>query len=77
MNEDVPNIRKVNPKLHIVGYDCVSTRIRGLTDVTSIDFDYDAICHCVFEMIKNKIKDKNIPKQSVEFSVKLHQRKYF
>ena len=45
-------------------------------DVTSIDFDYDEICHCVFEMIKNKIKDTKLPKQSVVFTVKLHQRKY-
>ena len=76
LNKDIPNIRKVNPKLHIVGYDCVSTRIKGLMDVTSIDFDYDEICHCVFKIIQNKIKDTKLPKQSVEFTVKLHQRKY-
>ena len=46
-------------------------------DVTSIDFDYDAICNSVFEIVKNKIKDKSLPKQSIEFTVKLHQRKYY
>lgn len=77
LNIDIPNIRTVNPKLHFIGYDGLSTQINGLIDVTSIHFDYDAICNKVFEIIKNKINNKNIPKQSIEFSVKLHQRKYF
>ena len=77
LNKDIPNIRKINPKLHFIGYDSLSVRINGLTDVTSIDFDYDAICNSVFEIVKNKIKDKSLPKQSIEFTVKLHQRKYF
>jgi LacI family transcriptional regulator len=77
LNKDIPNIRKINPKLHFIGYDSLSIRINGLMDVTSIDFDYDAICNSVFEIVKNKIKDKSLPKQSIEFTVKLHQRKYF
>ncbi len=77
LNQEIPNIRKVNPRLHIIGYDCLSTRLNGLMDITSIDFDYDAICDKVFHLIKEKIKNPNLANESIKFSVKLHQRKYF
>lgn len=76
LNMDIPNIRKINPKLHFVGYDSLSTEIIGLMDITSISFDYNSICKKVFDIVENKIKNKSKEKQSFCFGVKLHQRKY-
>ena len=77
LNNQVPNIRKVYPHLHIVGFDCVSTRIPGFIDITSVDFDYDAIVQEAFEMIEDKFEHPEREKKSVMFPVTLHTRKYF
>ena len=77
LNKQVPNVRKVYPHLHIVGFDCVSTRIPGFIDITSVDFDYDAIVQESFEMIEDKFEHPEREKKSVRFPVTLHTRKYF
>ena len=77
LNKQVPNVRKVYPHLHIVGFDCVSTRIPGFIDITSVDFDYDAIVQESFEMIEDKFEHPEREKKSVMFPVTLHTRKYF
>lgn len=77
LNKEIPNIRKVNPRLHIVGFDALSTRLNGMLDITSIDFDYDGICQKTYELLKEKMNKKKTAKKSIKFTVKLHQRKYF
>lgn len=74
LNEQVPNVRKVYPHMHIIGYDSLSTRMSGLVDLTSIDFDYDAICEKAIELLEERL-EKPKESESVKFSVKLHVRK--
>lgn len=77
LNKKIPNIRKIFPRLHIVGYDTLSNHINGLVDLTSIEFSYNDICAKTFEIIDSKMKNPNCPTQSVKFPVKLHQRRFF
>ena len=74
LNEYTPNFRKIYPRVHIVGYDCVSTRIAGMVDITSVDSDYDAICLTAMEFITNKLLNKVNEQQIKVFRVYLHQR---
>lgn len=74
LNEYTPNFRKVYPRVHIIGYDCVSTRIAGMVDITSIDSDYDAVCQTVVEFLTNKLTNKVKEQQVKVFNVFLHQR---
>ena len=75
LNKCVPNVRKVYPHLHIVGYDCVSTRINGFIDITSIDFDYDGICQEALRLLEDRFENPDREKKSVVFPVFLHTRK--
>lgn len=74
LNEYAPNFRKVYPRVHIIGYDCVSTRIAGMVDITSIDSDYDAVCQTVVDFLNNKLTNKVKDQQVKVFNVFLHQR---
>lgn len=76
LNREVPNVRRVYPRLHIVGYDCLCTRICGLMDLTSVDYDYDEICQQAFVLLDERLKHNREEKRSIKFNVKLHQRKY-
>jgi len=77
LNKEIPNIRKVYPRMHIVGYDSLSARLNGLVDLTSVNYDYDEICNKALELLEDRFKDNKIEKRSVKYSVSLHQRKYF
>lgn len=77
LNKEIPNVRKVYPRLHIIGFDTLSTRICGLMDLTSIDYDYDEICHQALLLLKDRFTNIKREKKSIKFSVKLHQRKIF
>ena len=77
LNRQVPNVRKVYPHLHIVGFDCVSSNIHGLIDLTSVSFDYDAMCEEAVKMLSDRFKDINRKKEAKMFTVSLHTRKYF
>lgn len=77
LNKEIPNVRRVYPRLHIVGFDCLSTRVCGLVDITSIDYDYDEICEKAFQLLELKLKDIKREKTVIKLPVKLHQRKYF
>lgn len=77
INSEIPNFRKVYPRFHIIGYDCLNTRAIGLIDISSIDFDYDEICKETIELINDKIKDINSKREDIVIPVSLHQRKYF
>ena len=74
LNEYAPNFRKIYPRVHIIGYDCVSTRIAGMVDITSIDSDYDSICQTTIDFLTNKLLN-NVKEQQIKvFRVFLHQR---
>lgn len=77
LNKEIPNIRKVYPRMHIVGYDSLSARLNGLVDLTSVNYDYDEICNKALELLEDRFKDNKIEKRSIKYSVSLHQRKYF
>ena len=77
LNNEIPHVRKVYPRLHIIGYDCISTRMTGMIDLTSIDFDYDEMCQQAFLILKERLQNTKVEKKSLMFTVKLHQRKYF
>ena len=74
LNEYAPNFRKIYPRVHIIGYDCVSTRIAGMVDITSIDSDYDGVCQTAVMFLNNKLSKKVKEQQVKVFNVFLHQR---
>ena len=74
LNEYAPNFRKIFPRVHIIGYDCVSTRIPGMVDITSIDSDYDGVCQTTIEFLTNKLNETVKEQQIKVFNVFLHQR---
>ena len=74
LNEYAPNFRKIYPRVHIIGYDCVSTRIPGMVDITSVDSDYDGVCQTTVEFITNRLTGKVKEQQVKVFNVFLHQR---
>ena len=74
LNEYAPNFRKIFPRVHIIGYDCVSTRIAGMVDITSVDSDYDGVCQTTIEFLTNKLLNKVKEQQIKVFNVYLHQR---
>lgn len=74
LNAYAPNFRKIYPSVHIIGYDCVSTRIAGMVDITSVDSDYDGVCQTTLEFITNRLSNKVSEQQVKVFRVLLHQR---
>ena len=74
LNAYAPNFRKIYPRVHIIGYDCVSTRIAGMVDITSIDSDYDGICQTTVEFLRNRLTNSVKEQQIKIFNVFLHQR---
>jgi len=77
MNLIVPSIRKVFPKLHIVGFDSLATNINGLTDLTSICFDFNLMCSESVKILIDSFKNKEFNIKKVVIPVSLHQRIYF
>ena len=74
LNAYAPNFRKIFPKVHIIGYDCVSTRIPGFVDITSVDSDYDGVCQTAIDFITNRFLNKAKEQQVKVYPVLLHQR---
>jgi len=77
LNKVVPNIRKVYPHFHIIGYDGISTELKGYIDLTSVTYDYDAICFDAVSFVLERLKNKDSEKKSKMYSVLLHTRKLF
>ena len=77
INKKIPNFRKVFPKVHIVGFDSISTRVKGLIDITSIDFDYELMCSKCMEILQDTMNNKDNEIKKVSIPTKLHQRIYF
>ena len=73
LNRKIPNVRKVFKHLHIVGCDAVSSRIDGIEDLTSINYDYDELAKQVITIIKN-IFSGTSEKQNACIPIFLHQR---
>ncbi len=74
LNAYAPSFRKLYPRVHIIGYDCASTRITGLVDITSVDSDYDGLCQTVITFLSNRLSNKVKEQQIKIFPVYLHQR---
>lgn len=53
LNSEIPNVRRIYPKLHIIGFDNLSCKIKGLVDITSINFDVNKIIEETLKYIKN------------------------
>ena len=75
LNQEIPNIRKTYPNMHIIGFDCLSTKISGLVDITSIDYDYDSMCSTALRLLQERFDNLNIENRSIKFGVRLHQRR--
>ena len=55
---------QVNEKfkdVHIVGYDALAHRIRGLKRITSINSNYHAIAEYTMQVIQNRVENRNKP----------------
>lgn len=79
LNNHVPNARRVFPHFHIVGYDGICMNIEGTVDLTTVCYDYDAICKAAVDIMKERLNDseRTTPKKSIVFPVSLHQRSIF
>ena len=75
INIKFPNFRKMFPGVHIVGFDCLSTRIKGLIDITSIDNDYESYCKAMLDIFEKSFKDKKYL-AAIPIKTTLHQRIY-
>lgn len=75
LNQQTPNVRKTYPMMHIIGFDCLSTKMDGLVDLTSIDYDYDSMCITVLKLLDERFNNPLIEKRSIKFGVTLHQRR--
>jgi len=74
MNKMIPNIRRIYPKLHIIGFDGIASQMVGMTDLASIVYDYGEACQKAIELLAKRMKDIKRPKESVVIDVSLHQR---
>ena len=73
----MPNVRRVFPKLHIIGFDCLSKRVKGLVDLTSIDFEYESIAIEAINILKNLFEEPECEVKTVVVPVFLHQRVFY
>ena len=74
LNSLIPNIRKIFPKLHIIGFDCISERIPGAVDITSVNFDYMSIVNEALKYIKNTRNGINNNTNVITVPTYLHTR---
>ena len=71
---------EVNEKfkdVHIVGYDALAHRIRGLKRITSINSNYHAIAEYTMNIIQKRVENRNKPVTDFVkkmFDVKLYRR---
>jgi LacI family transcriptional regulator len=63
--------------VHIVGYDALAHRIRGLKRITSINSNYHAIAEFTMNLIQRRVENRNKPITNFErkmFDVSLYRR---
>jgi LacI family transcriptional regulator len=77
MNDLFPNVRKIYPKLHIVGYDALSTRVVGTIDLTSVSWDYDDMIEQTIKLLNSRLENIQDKRKKIKLPVRLHQRKYY
>lgn len=75
LNDMVPNIRRVYPKFHIIGFDSCCSHITGLLDITSIDYDYDVLAERAVELLDRRLQNPTASKKEYLIETTLHQRK--
>ncbi len=76
LNKEIPNIRKIYPHLHFIGYDGLCTMIEGLIDLTSVSCNYEEMCRKGFERIETRLNSAEAIKgEKIKMPVFLHQRK--
>lgn len=78
LNKAIPNIRIIYPKLHLISFDALCTKLTGLIDLTSVDYDFDLMAKTSFELLEDKFNNPD-KKEKVQklIPVSLHQRKLF
>lgn len=75
LNKVLPNVRRIYPKLHLVGFDAISQHLVGLQDITSIDYDYDLLAEKTVTSIIKRVENPNKPQEKIIVETSLHQRK--
>lgn len=75
LNKVLPNVRRIYPKLHLVGFDAISQHLVGLQDITSIDYDYDLLAEKTVASIIKRVENPNKPQEKIIVETSLHQRK--
>lgn len=73
-DEVIPNARKVFPKLHIVGFDALSTKLNGVIEISSIDFDVMKIVRTTINVIHQYLDNGIIDPVEVVVPISLHTR---
>lgn len=75
LNKVLPNVRRIYPKLHLVGFDAISQHLVGLQDITSINYDYDLLAEKTVTSIIKRVENPNKPQEKIIVETSLHQRK--
>lgn len=75
LNEVLPNVRRIYPGLHIVGFDAISRYINGFQDITSISFDYELLAQKTVETITRRLENSGAEHIRVAIEPHLYQRK--
>lgn len=76
LNTKVPNYQKLFPNFHIIGFDSSSTRVKGLMDIASIDFDYNLMSIEAMNILKEAFINKNFEIKKISIPTTLHQQIY-
>lgn len=77
LNKSFPNFRKNYPRFHIVGVDALSTRIHGMTDISSVDLNLEEIADQAIELIIQRFENVNRKSKHIIMPIKFHQRVLF
>lgn len=75
LNKIVPNVRKSYPHFHLISFDGLCTHYEGLTDIATIDYDYDKTASEVFNILINRKNNPSCPIVTKKLPVNLHTRK--
>lgn len=76
LNEKEPNFRMHYPHFHLVGFDNISSFSKGMVDISSISYDYDAIAQTTLDLTLSRIQKPNRYPEKRIFPVMFHKRKY-
>lgn len=75
LNNMMPNIRLIYPRLHLISFDALCEHQTGLIDITSINYDYDDGCREACEVLYKRMNNIEKEPETIILPVNLHIRR--